>query len=172
MHWWLSGNLGCPCGYLGDPYHTCLCSLAHVERYRRKISGPLLDRIDLHIEVPGVRYREIADSRRGECSAQIRVRVNQARKLQLDRFANSRVYSNAGMTVRQLSAFCQIDADGHRLLEMVIDKLGFSARAYSRILKVARTIADLDGSRIIRAPHLSEAVQYRSLDRAVRTTAA
>jgi magnesium chelatase family protein len=161
----------CPCGFLGDPHHHCRCSLIQIEHYRRRISGPLLDRIDIHIEVPAIRYRELTADRRGERSAKIRERVDRVRDIQLQRFGKTRTRSNAGMTPAQVRRHCGIDADGHRLMEMVIDRLGFSARAHSRILKVARTIADLDRSEVIRAPHLSEAVQYRTLDRNQSTAA-
>ena len=157
----------CPCGFLGDPSHHCTCMPQQVDRYRQRISGPLLDRIDIHLEVPAVRYKELADTRNGEASKNIRSRVQTAREMQTKRFAGTKTYSNAQMTNRQLREFCQLDPDGHRLMEMVIDRLGFSARAYARILKVARTIADLDGQKHIRSNHLSEAVQYRTLDRKV-----
>jgi magnesium chelatase family protein len=162
----------CPCGYLGDPQRECRCSPRQVANYRNRISGPLLDRIDLHLEVPAVRYRELSQDRSGDTSEQIKKRINAARKVQQKRFENTDVRSNAGMTPRLQKQNCAVDADGHRLLEMVVDQLGFSARAYSRILKVARTIADLDESKAIRSSHLAEAVQYRTLDRAQKETAA
>ena len=165
----------CPCGYLTDPMHECACSLAEIQRYKTRISGPLMDRIDIHVEVPPVRYRELADRASGERSDAIRERVNGARQIQLARFEVARasgngfsrlaIHSNAEMMTPHVEAFCEVDAEGHRLLEMAIDRLGFSARAYTRILKVARTIADLEGSESIRAPHVSEAIQYRCLDR-------
>jgi magnesium chelatase family protein len=156
----------CPCGYYGDPTHTCNCTPPLIQRYQSRISGPLLDRIDIHIEVPAVRYRELADDRRGETSAQIRARVERARARQKERLAERRgMHANAQMGPRELEAWCKLDAAGHRLMESVVDKLGMSARATSRILKVARTIADLDAEERITASHLAEAIQYRTLDR-------
>jgi len=155
----------CPCGYLGDPQHPCSCTPIMIQRYRSRISGPLLDRIDLHIEVPAVKYRELADRSEGEGSAAIGCRVEQCRTLQQERFRNTRVHCNAQMPPRFIKKHCEPDAAGHRLLELVTDRLGLSARSYTRILKVARTIADLEGAEQIREQHLSEAIQYRSLDR-------
>jgi magnesium chelatase family protein len=155
----------CPCGYLGDPQHQCSCSPLAVHRYRSRISGPLLDRIDIHIDVPAVRYRELADNREGESSAAIRARVELSREAQRQRFQGTRVHSNAQMPPRFIKKYCTPDEAGQRLLEMVTDRLGLSARSYTRILKVARTIADLAGCDTVREEHLSEAIQYRSLDR-------
>jgi magnesium chelatase family protein len=155
----------CPCGFRGDSTHECSCSDQAVQRYQSRISGPLLDRIDIHIEVPSVKYRELTDKRAGEPSAAMRERVDRARKLQLERFAGKRIFCNAQMGARELSAFCQIDSAGERLLEVAINRLGLSARAYTRILKVARTIADLDDAPAIAGHHVSEAIQYRSLDK-------
>jgi magnesium chelatase family protein len=157
----------CPCGYLGDPTHTCSCTPIAIKRYRSRISGPLLDRIDLHVEVPSVAYRDLSDSRECESSASIATRVMQARQLQQERFRGSKVHCNAQMNARLIKKHCELDAGGHRMLELAGEKLGFSARSYSRILKVARTIADLAGSESIRDQHLAEAIQYRSLDRKV-----
>ena len=126
-----------------------------------------MDRIDIHIEVPSVCYRELTEERAGEVSAKIKTRVDAARKIQNERFAGTSTRSNSGMKPKQLKFHCKLDADGHRLMEMVVDRLGFSARAYTRILKVARTIADLEGDTNIRSKHLSEAVQYRGLDRSI-----
>jgi magnesium chelatase family protein len=156
----------CPCGFFTDPQHECTCSPLVIQRYRSRISGPLLDRIDIHIEVPAVKYKELTDKNAGEPSAAIRERVNAARKIQLERFAGASFYSNAQMDARELRAHCQVDNAAERLLELAINRLGLSARAYTRILKVARTIADLDGGEPIQAHHVSEAIQYRSLDRA------
>ncbi len=155
----------CPCGYLGDPVHSCTCTPIAVKRYRSRISGPLLDRIDLHIEVPAVAYRDLSDNRITESSANIAERVSQARKVQQERFRGTRVHCNAQMNARLIKKHCELDSAGHRMLELAGDKLGFSARSYSRILKVARTIADLASSENIREQHLAEAIQYRSLDR-------
>ena len=155
----------CPCGYLGDPAHACSCTPLAIKRYRSRISGPLLDRIDLHVEVPAVAYRDLSDSRQTEGSTAIAARVLQARQLQQRRFDGSKVHCNAQMNARLIKKHCELDAAGHRMLELAGEKLGFSARSYSRILKVARTIADLAGSAVIRELHLAEAIQYRSLDR-------
>ncbi|HYA35142.1 MAG TPA: YifB family Mg chelatase-like AAA ATPase [Candidatus Binataceae bacterium] len=155
----------CPCGFYGDATHECTCSPIGIQRYRSRISGPLLDRIDLHVEVPAVRYKELADKSRGESSERIRERVNQAREIQLRRFTGKSFYCNAQMGSRELQEHCRVDADAERLLELAINRLGLSARAYARILKVARTVADLDGATDIEAHHISEAIQYRSLDR-------
>lgn len=155
----------CKCGGAGDGAAGCSCTPREIHQYRSRLSGPLLDRIDIQIEVPAVRYRELADRTEGESSAIIAGRVEQARGIQLERFRGTRVHSNAQMTPRQIRKFCEPDATGHRLLELVTERLGFSARAFTRILKVARTIADLEGSGSIREQHLAEAIQYRSLDR-------
>jgi len=157
----------CPCGYLGDPAHSCSCTPLAIKRYRSRISGPLLDRIDLHVEVPAVAYRDLSDRRDGEDSSAISGRVVQARSIQQQRFSGSKVHCNAQMNSRLIRKHCELDLAGHRMLELAGDKLGFSARSYTRILKVARTIADLAGSETIREPHLAEAIQYRSLDRKV-----
>jgi len=155
----------CPCGFLGDISHTCSCTPIAIKRYRSRISGPLLDRIDLHVEVPAVAYRDLSDSRETESSAAIAARVTQARNLQQERFKGTKVHCNAQMNARLIKKHCELDQNGHRMLELAGEKLGFSARSYSRILKVARTIADLAGSEAIRDQHLAEAIQYRSLDR-------
>ena len=155
----------CPCGYLGDPLHPCSCTPLMIQRYRARLSGPLLDRIDIHIEVPAVKYRDLADQREGESSHNISRRVDISREIQRERFKGSRVHSNSQMTPRHIRKFCEPDTAGSHLLELVTDRMGFSARTYNRILKVSRTIADLDGSEGIREQHISEAVQYRSLDR-------
>ncbi len=155
----------CPCGYYSDPNNECTCTIPQIQRYRSKISGPLMDRIDIHVEVPAVRYRDLASRNSGESSREIKNRVDQARKIQLSRFKGMKIYCNAQMTNRHIKKYCQIDEASQRLLEVAIDKFGLSARAYTRILKVARTIADLEGQENILAAHLSEAIQYRSLDR-------
>ena len=156
---------GCPCGYYSDPNNECSCSIPQIQRYRAKISGPLMDRIDIHIEVPAVKYRDLASRDPGEPSREIKKRVDRARSIQLDRFGGMKIYCNAQMTNRHIKKFCQIDESSQKLLEMAIDKFGLSARAYTRILKVARTIANLEGLGNIQPAHLSEAIQYRSLDR-------
>jgi len=156
----------CPCGYLGDPMHACRCTPRQVALYRARISGPLLDRIDLHVEVPAVRYRELSDERSGDTSEVIRERVNRARTIQAERFHEAKIFANAEMESRHLKKWCQIDPAGHDLLQHCVDRLGMSARAHTRILKVSRTIADLAGSDKITTAHLSEAINYRVLDRA------
>lgn len=156
----------CPCGYLGDPTRECRCSPPQIEKYRQRISGPLLDRIDLHVDVPAVDYRELRAESGGESSAQIRERVEEARQLQLGRFvSHPGVLCNADMGSRLVAEFCALDARSERTLEQAMETLHFSARAHDRILKVARTLADLEGSRDIREVHLLEAIQYRTLDR-------
>ncbi len=155
----------CPCGYLADPIHPCSCTPITIHRYRSRISGPLLDRIDIHIEVPAVKYRELADRGEAESSAVIAARVERSREIQLERYRGTRIHCNAQMTPRFIKKHCELDAAGNRMLELVTDRLGFSARTYNRILKVARTIADLDDSENIREQHIAEAIQYRSLDR-------
>ncbi len=136
-----------------------------IERYRRRLSGPLLDRIDLHVEVPRVPHRALADPVDGESSEVIRARVEAARQIQRERLSPFGLHSNSQMQARHIRKFCSVDDQGQKLLEMVTDRLGLSARSYSRILKVARTIADLAGSEQIEQAHLAEAIQYRSLDR-------
>ncbi len=156
----------CPCGYATDPGRTCSCSPALIQKYMSKISGPLLDRIDIHIEVPGVKYKELSSAPNGEKSAAIRQRIIKARKIQLRRFGDSAAnFTNAGMGSRDIRLHCNIDDHGQELLKMAITRLGLSARAYDRILKVARTIADLENNESINPEYISEAIQYRSLDR-------
>ncbi|HVN64020.1 MAG TPA: YifB family Mg chelatase-like AAA ATPase [Candidatus Binataceae bacterium] len=155
----------CPCGFNTDPTHECTCSPIAIARYRSRISGPLLDRIDIHIEVPAVKYKELSSRGAGESSEKIRERVNRAREVQLKRYTGMPFYCNAQMGAREIREHCQVESAGERLLELAINRLCLSARAYTRILKVARTIADLDASASIEAHHVSEAIQYRSLDR-------
>jgi len=158
----------CPCGYYGDPTHECKCSPQHITRYRSRISGPLMDRIDIHVEVPAVPYKDLMAKAASESSEKIRERVSAARLIQSRRFTEAKIYSNAQMRSRHIRIYCGIDDASAKLLEMAIDKLGLSARAYNRILKIARTIADLDGQTDIQVSHISEAVQYRNLDRGSR----
>ncbi|MGD8719013.1 MAG: YifB family Mg chelatase-like AAA ATPase [Candidatus Zixiibacteriota bacterium] len=155
----------CPCGWLGSPTRQCRCSPPQVHNYLNRISGPLLDRVDIHLEVPAVRYKELTDERRGESSAAIRERVNLARDVQRRRFAGSGIHCNAQMTTRGVERYCAPDAEGEKLLRTAIEKLGLTARAYHRVLKLARTIADLAGEEAVAAGHVSEAIQYRTLDR-------
>jgi magnesium chelatase family protein len=158
----------CPCGYYTDPTKECTCTPPMIQKYMAKISGPLLDRIDLHIEVPAVKYKELSSKEGGETSEKIRARVTEAREIQRRRFAGrSGLFANADMQSKDIREFCKIDAQGEELLKMAITKLGLSARAYDRILKVGRTIADLAHSTDIRPEHLSEAIQYRTLDRTI-----
>jgi magnesium chelatase family protein len=156
----------CPCGYLGDPARECRCSPGQIEKYRQRISGPLLDRIDLHVEVPSVNYKELRADSGGDSSEVIRERVEAARAIQRDRFAEvPGVFTNADMGTRLVTKHCRLDTASEALLEQAMDALNFSARAYDRILKVARTLADIEAEERIREVHLMEAIQYRSLDR-------
>lgn len=155
----------CPCGYATDRKHECRCTHQQVIRYRSRISGPLLDRIDLHVEVPAVSYKDLSSLPSTDSSDTIRRRVIKARRLQSKRFESQRIYCNAQMNSRQIRSHCELDAESGTMLEKAVDKLGLSARAYFRILKIARTIADMSQSTHICAEHISEAIQYRTLDR-------
>jgi len=155
----------CPCGYYNHPEKECVCAPGVVQKYLNKISGPLLDRIDIHIEVTPVAFSELSSERPQEKSADVRVRVMKARQVQEERYLGEPMYCNAQMSSQQLRKICRIDATGQALLQKAMERLGLSARAYDRILKVARTIADLSASPDIRTEHLAEAIQYRSLDR-------
>ena len=157
----------CPCGYLGDSRRECRCSPSQIQRYRAKISGPLLDRIDLHVEAPALSLADLRAPAAGEASAPLRDRVQAARTRQLRRFAGSKATSNARMTHGQIRRHCAIDSSLGDLLQHAMEELSLSARAHDRILKVARTIADLAGAEAIASNHLLEAIQYRSLDRSV-----
>ncbi len=155
----------CPCGYYGDKNHDCSCSPQKINKYLSKISGPLLDRIDLHIEVPAVDYDALGKKSSAESSADIKRRVDKARELQLKRYAGTGIYSNSRLTSTMLDEVCELDPDGSELLKNAFELLGLSARAHNRILKVARTIADLEGNEKIKKENVAEAIRYRSLDR-------
>lgn len=155
----------CPCGYYGHPTRTCSCPNGAPARYLSKVSGPLLDRLDIHIEVPPVDYNQLSDTEAGESSASIRARVNEARKIQIERFKGTSITCNAKMTPSLTRKYCVMSPAASKTLELSFEKLGLSARAYDKILKVARTIADLDKSEVIENTHIMEALQYRSLDR-------
>jgi magnesium chelatase family protein len=156
----------CPCGYLGDPARECRCSPNQIEKYRQRISGPLLDRIDLHVDVPAVNYKELRSDSGGESSAVIRARVEAARQIQMKRFADHHgINANADMTSRLVAQHCRIDTRSEKTLEAAMDALNFSARAFDRILKVSRTLADLEAEPDIKEIHIMEAIQYRTLDR-------
>ena len=156
----------CPCGYYNHPTHTCECTPQQVQRYLGKVSGPLLDRIDLQVEIVPVDFEKLSDARPSESSERIRERVLAARDIQTARFAPyPEVHCNAQMTPRLMQLFARPDTEGLEKLRLAMERLDLSARAYDRILKVARTIADLAGSEDIRKEHIAEAIQYRSLDR-------
>lgn len=158
----------CPCGYLGSPVKECRCTPAMIQRYRSRISGPLLDRVDLHIDVPQVKIEELAALGGGESSAAVRERVQAARQRQTERFAKfAGVHCNAHMTSRMLREFAPLTGECRALLERAIRSLGLSARAYDRVIKVSRTVADLAGSVHIEPVHVAEAINYRDLDRAL-----
>ncbi|HEY1575826.1 MAG TPA: ATP-binding protein, partial [Terracidiphilus sp.] len=168
----------CPCGYFNDKSRNCMCTPPMIQRYVSKVSGPLLDRIDIHIEVPAVQYKELRGGQASEGSAEIRARVMKARERQHARFlesgartngnpraASRAVYSNAQMSTKQIRTHCELSSDAEKLLERAMQQQGLSARAHDRILKVARTIADLDTCDAIAVKHIAEAIQYRTLDR-------
>jgi magnesium chelatase family protein len=155
----------CPCGYYGSKEKKCSCKPEQIKKYVNRISGPLLDRIDIHIEVNQIKYNQLESNGKLETSQEIRNRVNIARKIQLERYKKYHIFSNSELTPKLIEHFCELDTRSKQILEMAFDKLGLSARAYNRILKVARTIADLDSCEKIQERHLAEAIQYRSLDR-------
>lgn len=155
----------CPCGYFGHPTRACTCSSMMVKKYLNRISGPLLDRLDIHVEVPAINFDELTGNEKSESSAEIKKRVDRARNIQRERFDGSDITCNARLSSKDSERFCKLDNECKEFLSKVFDRLGLSARAYDRILKVSRTIADLDGSENIKCEHISEAVQYRSLDR-------
>lgn len=155
----------CPCGYYGSKEKECTCTEQAISRYMGKVSGPLLDRIDIQIEVTGVKYQKLESNSKIESSKEIQKRVNVARKIQRKRYQNENIYSNSELTPQLIEKYCKIDTESKKILQIAFEKLGFSARAYGRILKVARTIADLAGSTEINKSHVAEAIQYRSLDK-------
>lgn len=155
----------CPCGYYGSKEKECTCTEQAISKYMGKISGPLLDRIDIQIEVTGVKYQKLESNNKIESSKDIQKRVNVARQIQRERYKNEKIYSNSELTPKLIEKYCQIDEESKKILQTAFEKLGFSARAYGRILKVARTIADLAGSTQINKSHIAEAIQYRSLDK-------
>lgn len=157
----------CPCGYFQDPAHSCRCSPRQIHQYCSKISGPLLDRIDIHVEVPAVPYKDLMGKADGESSARIRARVVAARSVQEGRLRQTRIYCNAQMSNRLIKKYCRIDMASQKTIQSAIHRLGLSARAYNRILKIARTIADLSGALEIHVDHVSEAIQYRNTDRGI-----
>lgn len=152
----------CKCGWYGHPSGRCTCSENQVDQYMRRISGPLLDRIDMYIEVPSVEYEAMRRKEKPESSAVIRARVNAAREVQKQRFSGTEVSCNAYMPPAMIGQFCALDAAGERLMQSAFDRLGLTGRSHDRILRMARTIADLEGAARIEAPHLAEAIQYRS----------
>lgn len=155
----------CACGYYGSKDKECTCTPQSISKYMGKISGPLLDRIDIQIEVTPVKYQKLDSNIKGETSEQIRQRVNKARQIQINRYKNYNIYSNSELTPKLIDEYCKLDEKGKMLLQNAFQKLGLSARAHARILKVARTIADLDEKENIEVSHIAEAIQYRSLDR-------
>ncbi len=157
----------CPCGFFGDPKRECHCSALQIRRYRSKISGPLMDRIDIHMEVPPVPFKDLSSRESGQSSREILGRVKRARKIQNERFRKMKIHTNAGMSSRHIRQFCALDAESNDLMEKAMDRLGLSARAHSRILKISRTIADLESAPHISAHHVAEAIQYRTLDRRI-----
>ena len=155
----------CPCGYFGHPTKKCTCAKGIPQKYMAKVSGPLLDRLDIHVEVPQVEFSKLSSEEKGESSAEIKKRVDKARKIQTERFKGTPVTCNAKMTPSQTAEFCKLTEAGKKILERCFESMDLSARAYDKILRIARTIADLEGSADIEVPHITEAVQYRSLDR-------
>ena len=155
----------CPCGFYGVKEKECVCSQLSINRYMNKISGPLLDRIDVQIEVKPVDYKNLKESKKGKTSKEIRQKVNFAKNIQLERYKDYNFYSNSEIPTNLIEKYCKLDDKAENILMSAFNKLGLSARAYTRILKVARTIADLDGKEVIESEHIAEAIQYRNLDR-------
>ena len=155
----------CPCGYYGQQSHQCICTPNQISRYINKISGPLLDRFDIHIEVPALPFHQLTSNQKNESSAEIRKRVNSVRAIQVERYKKEGIYCNAQLKAKQIRKYCSLDEEQNKIMKAAFDSLKLSARAYDRILKVARTIADLDNSDKIQSHHLAEAIQYRTMDR-------
>ena len=155
----------CPCGYFTDPRKACRCNTTKIANYMGKISGPLLDRIDIHLEIPAIKYKDLTDTKDAEASSTIKARVEKARALQRMRFNEESIFYNTRMNTKLIKKYCALNDEAKELLKMAMMELGLSARAYDRILKVSRTIADLAGAKAILAEHISEAVQYRGLDK-------
>ena len=151
----------CPCGYYGDPVRECKCSSTVVTRYQKRISGPLMDRIDIFLDIPRIDYDKLTDEGQSELSASVRRRVQEARQIQLERFKDSALTDNADMTALEIRQFCKVDPPAQALLKTAMKQIQFTARAFHRTLKLARTVADLDGAQIIKTNHLAEALQYR-----------
>ncbi len=156
---------GCPCGYHTDPKKECHCTPRQIQNYISKISGPLIDRIDIHVEVPSVQYKDLTSTSTSESSEEIRGKITEARNIQLERFKGLKYTTNSRMSAKQIKKHCLLDNQSEELLHQAMTELGISARAYNKILKTSRTIADLDHSDNVHIEHLSEAIQYRSLDR-------
>ena len=154
----------CPCGYYGDKLRACTCAQSVITNYQKRISGPLLDRIDIHLQVPRVDYQKLSSQRTGEPSSQIRMRVETARQRQLARFTGTKLTSNADMTPKEIRTYCQVGVDGEALMNAAMRQLKLTARGYHRVLKLARTIADLAGDPDIKSEHLAEALQYRQAE--------
>ena len=151
----------CPCGYLNDTLKECICAPSQIIRYKRKLSGPLLDRIDLHIEVPRLKYEEMAKESLGETSKTVRERVSKVREIQSARFKNERILTNREMSIRHIKKYCALDETAEKMMKSAVSSMGFSTRTYHRLLKISRTIADLDNHENIKPQHLAEALQYR-----------
>ena len=151
----------CPCGYLNDSLKECICAPSQIIKYKRKLSGPLLDRIDLHVEVPRLKYEEMSKEALGESSTMVRERVAKAREIQALRFKNEKILTNREMSVRHIKKYCALDETAEKMMKSAVSSMGFSTRTYHRLLKISRTIADLEASENIKPQHLAEALQYR-----------
>ncbi|MGF7057180.1 putative ATPase with chaperone activity [Brassicibacter mesophilus] len=160
----------CPCGYYGDALHECTCSQRSIEKYLGKISGPLLDRIDIHVEASPIEYKDLENEKRNkvESSQEIKKRVNKARNIQLSRYRKEKIFSNSELSPKNINKYCMLNTKSKKLLKDAFLQLGLSARAYNKVLKIARTIADIDDEEIIQEHHIAEAIQYRTLDRRFR----